>query len=353
MSPDAAGSPAGGGESKEGAAVGGGDDDPRMVVSTTASKLRGAEALFSEAYDNSSEPIFPPALMRHQPQALCVQGRRVTWHRPMTLPDLLALRAAHPKSKIIVGNTEVGIETKFKHFHYPVFITTTHVPELNRLVVSPDGGVEVGAAVTLSRLEEALEEHVRAVTAGGAAGSSTERHRSMLSMIRWFASTQIRNVAALVGNIVTVRSDSALVVHHSNRDSPMSVSLSLCLSVSLSLCLSISLSLCLSVSLSLCLSVSLFVYYICGRWGSGSGRGSLPKRPTEFTGVCAPGRARRRWPTETVCWVAAAAVREQRPELPGVGRDGAVHHQFRLHALRVQAGLRGPRNAAALEPLSP
>ena len=259
VSPDAAGSPAGGGESKEGAAVGGGDDDPRMVVSTTASKLRGAEALFSEAYDNSSEPIFPPALMRHQPQALCVQGRRVTWHRPMTLPDLLALRAAHPKSKIIVGNTEVGIETKFKHFHYPVFITTTHVPELNRLVVSPDGGVEVGAAVTLSRLEEALEEHVRAVTAGGAAGSSTERHRSMLSMIRWFASTQIRNVAALVGNIVTVRSDSALVVHHSNRlpSLCLSVSLSLCLSVFLSLCLSVSLSLCMFFPPSVCLSLSL------------------------------------------------------------------------------------------------
>ena len=261
VSPDAAGSPAGGGESKEGAAVGGGDDDPRMVVSTTASKLRGAEALFSEAYDNSSEPIFPPALMRHQPQALCVQGRRVTWHRPMTLPDLLALRAAHPKSKIIVGNTEVGIETKFKHFHYPVFITTTHVPELNRLVVSPDGGVEVGAAVTLSRLEEALEEHVRAVTAGGAAGSSTERHRSMLSMIRWFASTQIRNVAALVGNIVTVRSDSALVVHHSNRlpSLCLSVCLSLCLSVSLSVSLSVCLSVCLSVSRSLGLSVCLSV----------------------------------------------------------------------------------------------
>ena len=135
--------------------------------------------------------------------------------------------------------------------------------------------------------------------------------------------------------------------------SVMITSQAVCLYVSLSLYLSISLSLYLSVSLSLCLSVSLFVYYICGRWGSGSGRGSLPKRPTEFTGVCAPGRARRRWPTETVCWVAAAAVREQRPELPGVGRDGAVHHQFRLHALRVQAGLRGPRNAAALEPLSP
>ena len=252
MCPDAA-LPAGGGESKEGAAVGGGDDDPRLVVSTTASKLRGAEALFSEAYDNSSEPIFPPALMRHQPQALCVQGRRVTWHRPMTLVDLLALRAAHPKSKIIVGNTEVGIETKFKHFHYPVFITTTHVPELNRLVVSPDGGVEVGAAVTLSRLEEALEEHVRTVTAGGAAGSSTERHRSMLSMIRWFASTQIRNVAALVGNIVTVRSDSASVVR-SNR-LPCLSRITLCLSLSRITLVSLSYHsrITLSLSLSLCL----------------------------------------------------------------------------------------------------
>ena len=36
----------------------------------------------------------------------------------------------------MVGNTEVGIEMKFKNMGYPVLIGATHVPELNVLEVS-------------------------------------------------------------------------------------------------------------------------------------------------------------------------------------------------------------------------
>ena len=33
----------------------------------------------------------------------------------------------------MVGNTEVGIEMKFKDARYPVLIGATHVPELNKV----------------------------------------------------------------------------------------------------------------------------------------------------------------------------------------------------------------------------
>ena len=46
---------------------------------------------------------------------------------------LFELKAAHPDAKLVVGNTEVGIELKFKHAAYPVLIGTTHIPELNRI----------------------------------------------------------------------------------------------------------------------------------------------------------------------------------------------------------------------------
>lgn len=42
------------------------------------------------------------------------------------------LKQQHNDAKLVVGNTEVGIEMKFKAAAYPVLIGTTHVPELNQ-----------------------------------------------------------------------------------------------------------------------------------------------------------------------------------------------------------------------------
>ena len=57
-------------------------------------------------------------------------------HRPLSLDSLLALKRMHPGAKLVVGNTEVGIEMKFKAALYPILIGVTHVPELNVIEVS-------------------------------------------------------------------------------------------------------------------------------------------------------------------------------------------------------------------------
>lgn len=54
----------------------------------------------------------------------------------MSLEGLLDIKAKHNAAKLVVGNTEVGIELKFKHAGYPVLVGTTHVPELNTIEVS-------------------------------------------------------------------------------------------------------------------------------------------------------------------------------------------------------------------------
>lgn len=56
--------------------------------------------------------------------------------RPTSLSSLLTIKKAHPAAKLVVGNTEVGIEMKFKNAGYPVLVGTTHVPELNQIEVS-------------------------------------------------------------------------------------------------------------------------------------------------------------------------------------------------------------------------
>ncbi len=57
--------------------------------------------------------------------------------RPLTLEGLLRLREQYPEGKIVVGNTEIGIEMKYGRKTYPIFIAATHVAELNSMEVSP------------------------------------------------------------------------------------------------------------------------------------------------------------------------------------------------------------------------
>lgn len=55
--------------------------------------------------------------------------------RPTTLPGLFEIKSQHPEAKLVVGNTEVGIEMKFKNMAYPHLVGVTHIPELNRIEV--------------------------------------------------------------------------------------------------------------------------------------------------------------------------------------------------------------------------
>uniref|UniRef100_A0A7R9YWD4 xanthine dehydrogenase n=1 Tax=Chlamydomonas euryale TaxID=1486919 RepID=A0A7R9YWD4_9CHLO len=143
------------------------------------------------------EPIFPAALKRRTPCALHMPGAVASWWRPTTLDQALALRAAYPDSRLVGGNTEVGIEMKFKHMRYPVLITPTLVPEMNQITVTPTH-IEVGSAVTLTRMADAFKGVIALRPA-----HETATLRAVVGQLRWFAGPQIRNVSALGGNIVT------------------------------------------------------------------------------------------------------------------------------------------------------
>jgi hypothetical protein len=52
---------------------------------------------------------------------------RMLWLRPTSLEDLLQLKLKFPESKLVVGNTELGVEIKFKKCYYPVMIQPTKV----------------------------------------------------------------------------------------------------------------------------------------------------------------------------------------------------------------------------------
>lgn len=114
-----------------------------------------------------------------------------------------------------------GVEVKFKNCLYPVIIQPTRVPELVDVKLESKG-VRFGSAVTLSDMETVLREQIATQPE-----YKTRVFSAIVEMLRWFAGEnvnqctclnisyphnikanfftgkQIRNVAAIGGNIMT------------------------------------------------------------------------------------------------------------------------------------------------------
>eukprot|EP00873_Tetraselmis_striata_P035166 jgi/Tetstr1/455430/TSEL_042261.t1 len=143
------------------------------------------------------EPIFPGELKKRPQAELVIPGPNATWMRPVSLLSLLTIKAKHNDAKLIVGNTEVGIEMKFKAMKYPVLVGTTHVPELNEVAFSEDG-VTFGASTTLSNLMDTCKHLIATRPA-----HQTSTCHAIINQLHWFAGTQIRNTASIGGNVCT------------------------------------------------------------------------------------------------------------------------------------------------------
>jgi xanthine dehydrogenase molybdopterin binding subunit/xanthine dehydrogenase small subunit len=120
-----------------------------------------------------------------------------TFLRPATLDELLDLRVRHPEASLVAGATEIGVEINKKSRKFPLLISLEAIPELREISAIPDEWV-IGAAAPLTAIEQAL---------GG-------EYPSIASMMRVFASRQIRNRATLGGNLATASpiGDSAPVL---------------------------------------------------------------------------------------------------------------------------------------------
>ncbi len=153
-----------------------------------------------EEYCPNHEPIFPPELQLNSDldeQPLVFRGRTMTWYRPTCLNDLLNLKINNPHAKIVVGNTELGIEIKFKNCQYPIMIVPTSVKEFNS-IVETNTSVKFGASVTLSKTEEKCMKLIADFPE-----YRVQVFAEILKMLKYFAGKQIRNVAAIGGNIMT------------------------------------------------------------------------------------------------------------------------------------------------------
>ncbi|CAD7676511.1 unnamed protein product [Nyctereutes procyonoides] len=190
---------------KDGGCCGGSRDNPNCCLNQKkdCSRVILSPSLFNPEefmpLDPTQEPIFPPELLRLKdvPQKqLCFKGERVTWIQASTLKELLDLKAQHPEAKLVVGNTEIGIEMKFKNRLFPMIVCPAWIPELNAVEHGLEG-ISFGAACPLSAVEKTLHDAVNKLPA-----YKTEVFKGVLEQLRWFAGKQVKSVASIGGNII-------------------------------------------------------------------------------------------------------------------------------------------------------
>lgn len=158
--------------------------------------------------DPTQELIFPPELIlmgqTANPQSLTFYGERMSWVSPASLGELVELKSRSPKAPLVMGNTNIGPDIKFKGVLHPLIISPTRVMELFE-VAETSHGFWVGAGHSLSEVRSLLEKLVSQFPE-----EKTELFRALIQQLGDLGSQQIRNVASLGGNVMSAYPNSDL-----------------------------------------------------------------------------------------------------------------------------------------------
>ena len=119
-----------------------------------------------KAYDPNADLPFPSQLMQkslEKPLVLKLEQEGVTWIEPTNLEELLEAKHMLNWAKLIGGNTEIGVEMKFKSMDHKTFINVSNLKELQtmRLVRDEESGgkryLKIGVNITLTDLIDAFK----------------------------------------------------------------------------------------------------------------------------------------------------------------------------------------------------
>lgn len=145
--------------------------------------IRRAAAKLTKTEDRFSQKLNSVNL---QTASFDYETSRQKFYRPVSLPEVLNLLGQFPEAVLVAGATDLGLEFSWHTREFPVLISTENIAELKTLNQT-DEFVEIGAAVSLTRVEEKLK---------GVFPSLDE-------MLHWFAARQIKNRATIGGNVGT------------------------------------------------------------------------------------------------------------------------------------------------------
>ena len=171
-----------------------------MQISKCKSKL--VDFTEFKPYDPNMDIPFPQGLMKIETKSLMILNNDgFIWLEPSNLNELIQAKSEFHDAKLVGGNSEVGIEMKFKAANYTTFINISNVKELSKIALknlSNKNVIEIGCSITLTDLIAELKEINHTCES-----FQKSLFEAFLINLQYFASRQIRNFATLGGNIVT------------------------------------------------------------------------------------------------------------------------------------------------------
>nr|GLL32431.1 abscisic-aldehyde oxidase-like [Ipomoea trifida] len=152
-------------------------------------------------YDPSSDICtYPEFLKTECKSTVHLDSERYPWNTPVSLEELQGLLGSYlaengTSVKLVVGNTGMGYYKELEG--YDKYIDLRYIPELS-LIKRDHEGIEVGAAVTISKLISDLKEGNK-IDSGSSGELVSEKIADHLEKI---ASGFVRNSASVGGNLV-------------------------------------------------------------------------------------------------------------------------------------------------------
>ncbi|CAH2072244.1 unnamed protein product [Thlaspi arvense] len=146
-------------------------------------------------YDHTSSQVictFPEFLKNEIKIDMSLDPRKYRWSRPVSASELQGLLEVENglAVKLVAGNTSTGYYKEEKQRKYDRFFDIRRIPELT-VVRRGDKGIELGAAVTISKAIEALREK-----------EDVSMLAKLASHMEKIASRFVRNTGTIGGNIV-------------------------------------------------------------------------------------------------------------------------------------------------------
>ncbi|XP_015873305.2 indole-3-acetaldehyde oxidase [Ziziphus jujuba] len=149
-------------------------------------------------YDRNNEICtFPEFLKKEIRSVISLDSERYNWYSPASVGELRNLLKVNKgtEMKVVVSNTGTGYYKELER--YETYIDLKHIPELSILRIDQTG-VEIGAAVTISKVIEALKNEIR----HDFNPSDENVFRKLANHMEKVASGFIRNTASVGGNLV-------------------------------------------------------------------------------------------------------------------------------------------------------
>ena len=113
------------------------------------------------------------------------RAESAAFHAPSTLAELAALRERLPAAQLLAGGTDIGVWVNKQFRSLPEIVWLGDVAELRRIEATDDGGLRIGAGVSLEAAYAAL----------------AQRQPELTEVWLRFASPPIRHAGTLAGNL--------------------------------------------------------------------------------------------------------------------------------------------------------